>query len=141
MSLTLFRDDGQGDPQLIDTSDNPGNADEYLSGVLPAGDYYWYTVANQADNAQFSFGVGVETNIDAYEPNDTPQTSFVLPDALNRVTGNIDNPNDIDYFAFQATRGQNVAIALSDDKKGVRDPWTFERLEGTTGLWCRLIPA
>ncbi|WP_339539515.1 hypothetical protein [Pseudomonas sp. RA_5y_Pfl1_P24] len=138
MSLTLFRDDGQGDPQLIDTSDNPGNADEYLSGVLPAGDYYWYMVANQADNAQFSFGVGVETNIDAYEPNDTPQTSFVLPDALNRVTGNIDNPNDIDYFAFQATRGQNVAIALSDDKKGVREQWIFERLEGNN--WV-VVPA
>jgi hypothetical protein len=37
MSLSLFRDDGQGNPQLIDTSDNPGNADEYLGGVLPAG--------------------------------------------------------------------------------------------------------
>lgn len=138
MSLSLFRDDGQGNPQLIDTSDNPGNADEYLGGVLPAGDYYWYMVANTADNAQFSFGVAVDTNIDTYEPNDTPQASFVLPDALNRVTGNIDNPNDVDYFAFQATRGQNVAMSLSDDKKGVRDQWIFERLEGNN--WV-VVPA
>lgn len=138
MSLSLFRDDGQGDPQLIDTSDNPGNADEYLGGVLPAGDYYWYMVANEASNAQFSFGVAVDTNIDAYEPNDTPQTSFVLPDALNKVTGNIDSPSDVDYFAFQATRGQNVAMSLSDDQKGVRDQWIFERLEGNN--WV-LVPA
>lgn len=138
MSLSLFRDDGQGNLQLIGTSDNPGNADEYLSAVLPAGDYYWYMVANEANNAQFSFGVGVDFNIDAYEPNDTPQTSFVLPDALNRVTGNIDNPHDVDYFAFQATRGQNVAMALSDDQKGVRDQWIFERLEGNN--WV-VVPA
>jgi len=94
MSLTLFHDDGQGNLTPLGTSDNPGSADEYLNGVLPAGDYYWFMVANTASNAQFSFGVAVDSNIDAYEPNDTEQTAFALPDALNQVTGNLDSVND-----------------------------------------------
>ena len=71
MSLTLFHDDGQGNLTPLGTSDNAGSADEYLNGVLPSGDYYWYMVANTASNSQFSFGVAVDSNIDAYEPNDT----------------------------------------------------------------------
>ncbi|NVZ22859.1 hypothetical protein [Pseudomonas costantinii] len=130
MSLTLFRDDGQGNPQLIDTSDNPGNADEYLGGVLPAGDYYWYMVAKVASNAQFSFGVAVDTNIDAFEPNDTAQTAFVLPDSINKVTGNIDNANDVDYFDFKAVRGQSVSMYLAGDDGGSRNQWIFERFDG-----------
>ncbi|MHD0126734.1 hypothetical protein ACQX4E_11950, partial [Corynebacterium diphtheriae] len=31
-------------------------------------------------NSQFSFGVAVDSNIDAFEPNDTAQTAFALPD-------------------------------------------------------------
>jgi len=131
MSLTLFRDDGQGNPQLIDTSDNPGNADEYLGGVLPAGDYYWYMVAKTANNAQFSFGVAVDTNIDAFEPNDTAQTAFVLPDSMNKVSGNLDNANDVDYFDFKAARGQSVSMYLAGDESGSRNQWIFDRFDGT----------
>ncbi len=131
MSLTLFRDDGQGNPQLIDTSDNPGNADEYLGGVLPAGDYYWYMVAKTANNAQFSFGVAVDTNIDAFEPNDSAQTAFVLPDSMNKVTGNLDNANDVDYFDFKAVRGQSVSMYLAGDESGSRNQWIFDRFDGT----------
>ena len=132
MSLSLFRDDGQGgDPVLLATSDNPSNADEYISGILPAGDYYWYMVANTANNAQFSFGVAADTNVDAYEPNDTAQTAFVLPDALNQVVGNLDNANDVDYFDFKSVRGQNVALALKEDREGTRNQWILDRFDGS----------
>lgn len=131
MSLTLFHDDGQGNLTPLGTSDNPGSADEYLNGVLPAGDYYWFMVANTASNAQFSFGVAVDSNIDAYEPNDTEQTAFALPDALNQVTGNLDSVNDVDYFSFVSLRGQGVGMFLGDDGAGTRNQWIFERFDGT----------
>lgn len=134
MSLSLFRDDGQGNPQLIDTSDNPGNADEYLGGILPAGDYYWFMVAKTATNAQFSFGVAVDTNIDAFEPNDTPESAFALPDSMNKVTGNLDNANDVDYFDFKAVRGQSVSMYLAGDENGSRNQWLFERFDGANWI-------
>ncbi|MGY2291205.1 hypothetical protein ACW9H6_15405 [Pseudomonas sp. SDO528_S397] len=139
MSLALFRDDGLGgDPQLLAYSDNPGSADEYIDGVLPAGDYYWFMVANTANNAQFTFGVAADLNIDAYEPNDSPATAFLLPDALNKVTGNLDNPGDVDYFDFRSVRGQNVAIALNAVRNGTRSQWIFERFDGAN--WV-VVPA
>lgn len=134
MSLSLFRDDGQGNLQLLATSDNPGNADEYIDGVLPTGDYYWYMVAKTANNAQFSFGVGVDTNIDAFEPNDTPQTAFALPDSMNKVSGNLDNPGDVDYFDFKAVRGQSVSMYLAGDENGSRNQWIFDRFDGVNWI-------
>ncbi|RMP65594.1 hypothetical protein ALQ18_04059 [Pseudomonas marginalis pv. marginalis] len=134
MSLTLFRDDGQGNLEVVASSDNAGNADEYLSGVLPAGDYYWYMVAKTANNAQFSFGVAVDTNIDAFEPNDTAQTAFVLPDSMNKVTGNLDNADDVDYFDFKAVRGQSVSMYLAGDANGSRNQWIFDRFDGANWI-------
>ncbi len=134
MSLSLFVDDGQGNPLLVATSDNPGNADEYLDGVLPAGDYYWFMLAKTANNAQFSFGVAVDTNIDAFEPNDTPQTAFVLPDSMNKVSGNLDNASDVDYFDFKAVRGQSVSMYLAGDENGSRNQWIFDRFDGVNWI-------
>jgi hypothetical protein len=134
MSLTLFHDDGQGNLTPLGTSDAAGNADEYLNGVMPAGDYYWYMVANTASNAQFSFGVAVDSNIDAFEPNDTAQTAFALPDALNQVTGNIDSVNDVDYFDFTSLRGQGVAVYLDEESTGARNQWVFERFDGNNWI-------
>ena len=134
MSLSLFLDDGQGNLSLVGSSDAAGNADEYLNGVLPAGDYYWYMVANTASNGQFSFGVAVDSNIDAYEPNDTPQTAFVLPDSMNKVSGNLDNANDVDYFDFKAVRGQSVSMYLAGDETGSRNQWIFDRFDGVNWI-------
>lgn len=138
MSLTLFHDDGQGNLTPLGTSDNAGSADEYLNGVLPSGDYYWYMVANTASNSQFSFGVAVDSNIDAYEPNDTAQTAFALPDALNQVTGNLDSVNDVDYFDFTSLRGQGVGMFLGDNGAGTRNQWIFERFDGNN--WVTIQP-
>ncbi|WP_411565428.1 hypothetical protein ACLIN3_18005 [Pseudomonas orientalis] len=131
MSLTLFQDDGQGNLSVVGTSDAAGNTDEYLNGVLPAGDYYWYMVAKVADNAQFSFGVAVDSNIDAFEPNDSAQTAFALPDSMNKVSGNLDNADDVDYFDFKAVRGQSVSMYLAGDESGSRNQWIFDRFDGT----------
>lgn len=138
MSLSLFHDDGQGNLTLLGASDNADSADEYLNGVMPAGDYYWYMVAKAASNSQFSFGVAVDSNIDAFEPNDTAQTAFALPDALNQVTGNLDSVNDVDYFDFTALRGQGVGMFLGDDGEGTRDQWIFERFDGNN--WVVIQP-
>ena len=138
MSLSLFHDDGQGNLTLLGTSDNADSADEYLNGVMPAGDYYWYMVAKAASNSQFSYGVAVDSNIDAFEPNDTAQTAFALPDALNQVTGNLDSVNDVDYFDFTALRGQGVGMFLGDDGEGTRDQWIFERFDGNN--WVVIQP-
>lgn len=138
MSLSLFHDDGQGNLTLLGTSDNADSADEYLNGVMPAGDCYWYMVAKAASNSQFSFGVAVDSNIDAFEPNDTAQTAFALPDALNQVTGNLDSVNDVDYFDFTALRGQGVGMFLGDDGEGTRDQWIFERFDGNN--WVVIQP-
>lgn len=138
MSLTLFHDDGQGNLTPLGTADAAGNADEYLDGVLPAGDYYWYMVANTASNSQFSFGVAVDSNIDAFEPNDTAQAAFALPDALNQVTGNLDSVNDVDYFDFTSLRGQGVGMYLDEDEEGNRNQWIFERFDGNN--WVVIQP-
>ncbi|MGR6617499.1 hypothetical protein ACU6QK_14845 [Pseudomonas rhodesiae] len=138
MSLTLFHDDGQGNLTPLGTSDNGDNADEYLNGVLPAGDYYWFMVANTASSGQFSFGVAVDSNIDAFEPNDTPSTAFALPDALNQVTGNLDSVSDVDYFDFTSLRGQGVGIYLTEEQEGTRNQWIFERFDGST--WVVIQP-
>lgn len=134
MSLTLFQDDGQGNLSVVGSSDAVGSTDEYLNGVLPAGEYYWYMVAKVASNSQFSFGVAVDTNIDAYEPNDTPQTAFVLPDSMNKVTGNLDNAGDVDYFDFKAVRGQSVSMYLAGDASGSRNQWIFDRFDGANWI-------
>jgi hypothetical protein len=134
MALTLFQDDGQGNLSVVGTSDAAGNADEYLDGVLPAGDYYWYMVANVADNAQFSFGVAVDSNVDAFEPNDSAQTAFVLPDSMNKLSGNLDNAGDVDYFDFKAVRGQSVSMYLAGDENGSREQWIFDRFDGANWI-------
>lgn len=134
MSLTLFQDDGQGNLSVVGSSDAAGNADEYLNGVLSAGDYYWYMVAKVADNAQFSFGVAVDSNIDAFEPNDSAQTAFVLPDSMNKVSGNLDNAGDVDYFDFKAVRGQSVSMYLAGDDDGSRNQWIFDRFDGANWI-------
>ena len=134
MSLTLFQDDGQGNPIPLGTSNNPGTGDESLSGVLPAGDYYWFMEANAAvSGSSFQFGVAVNANIDAFEPNDTPDTAFQLPDTLNYISGNADSLDDVDYFDFTAVRGQSVGIALSADAASgsTRGKWILERFDGS----------
>lgn len=138
MALTLFQDDGQNNLIPLGTSDSPGNGDESLSGILEAGDYYWFMQANTADGSDFSFGADVNSNIDDYEPNDTAQTARALPDALNQITGNLDSPTDVDYFDFTAVRGQSVSMYLGDDKKGTRNQWIFERFDGANWI---TIPA
>ncbi|MDF3203152.1 PPC domain-containing protein [Pseudomonas sp. 1912-s] len=132
MALTLFQDDGQNNLTALITSDNPGNSDEIISGILDAGDYYWFLDAKVADGSAFDFGAIVNTAIDSYEPNDTPETAFALPDGLNYLTGNLDSPDDLDYFDFTAARGQGVSLFLGDDDKGVRNQWIFEYFNGST---------
>lgn len=134
MSLTLFQDDGQGNPIPLGTSNNPGTGDESLGGVLPAGDYYWFMEANAAvQGSSFQFGVAVDANIDAFEPNDTPDSAFKLPDTLNYLNGNADSVNDVDYFDFTAVRGQSVGIALTADATSgsTRNKWILERFDGS----------
>lgn len=138
MSLTLFQDDGQGNITSLGTSDNPGNADEVLAGMLPPGDYYWFMNATAADGAPFSFGVDINMAIDDFEPNDTFDTAYQLPDTLNYITGNSDTASDLDYFSFKALRGQKVGAYFDGVKESDRGQWIFERFDGTN--WIVIDP-
>lgn len=138
MSLTLFQDDGQNNITSLGTSDNPGNANEVLAGVLPPGDYYWFMHANSADGSPFSFGVDINMTIDDFEPNDSFETAYQLPDTLNYVTGNSDTATDEDYFSFKALRGQKVSAYFDGVNESDRGQWISEYFDGVK--WIPISP-
>ncbi|NWB67320.1 hypothetical protein [Pseudomonas sp. I8001] len=138
MSLTLFQDDGQNNITSLGTSDNPGNANEVLAGVLPPGDYYWFMHVNSADGSPFSFGVDINMTIDDFEPNDSFETAYQLPDTLNYVTGNSDTATDEDYFSFKALRGQKVSAYFDGVNESDRGQWISEYFDGVK--WTPISP-
>lgn len=69
----------------------------------------------ESDGSPYNFGAAVATNLDAYEFNDTVATSTILPDRQNKIVGNMDSINDVDYYEFTAVNGQNLSVVLEDD--------------------------
>lgn len=134
MALSLLKDDGLNNLSIVGSSDSPGNIDEAILAVIQPGDYYWLMEANVADGTDIAFGVLIDTPVDNYEPNDTPESATILPDTLNAVIGNSDSEFDEDYFRFTPIRGQTVRMEL----QGVTDPnserWIIE-FRGLNGPW------
>ncbi|MDH1108637.1 hypothetical protein N5C55_19755 [Pseudomonas otitidis] len=124
--LFLLRDDGNGNLQLVGHSNQPGNADESILAVTPPGHYYWLMNAHASDGSPVGFGALVAAPIDAYEPNDSPESATVLPDTLNVITGNSDSAWDYDYYEFTSVRGQALMLMLSGEGTGAISRWILE---------------
>lgn len=121
--LLLLQDDGANNLSVVGASDNPGNANEIITALTQPGNYYWYMIPNSTDGAPFDFGVAVNTQIDDYEMNDTLPQATVLPDKLNTILANSDDPSDIDYYQFTSVRGQDVVISLAGVTSGTSSRW------------------
>lgn len=124
--LFLLRDDGNGNLQLVGHSNQPGNADESILAVTPPGHYYWLMNAHASDGSPVGFGALVAAPIDAYEPNDSPESATVLPDTLNVITGNSDSAWDYDYYEFTSVRGQALRLMLAGKEAGTSNRWLLE---------------
>ncbi|WP_417884499.1 hypothetical protein [Vibrio rumoiensis] len=123
MRLSVLKH-GENDQLLIvGTSDQSGNADEVVSAVVEPGHYYWYMEANAAENASIQFGVSVNSAIDDYEPNDTPQSSNRLPETRNMIVGNIDSTTDTDYYLYTVDKGKKIDIEVDDSNSPKQ--WLF----------------
>ncbi|KIV73872.1 hypothetical protein SZ55_1296 [Pseudomonas sp. FeS53a] len=131
--LFLLRDDGNGNLQLVGHSNQPGNADESILAVTPPGHYYWLMNAHASDGSPVGFGALVAAPIDAYEPNDSPESATVLPDTLNVITGNSDSAWDYDYYEFTSVRGQALRLMLTGAEAGTSNRWLLETYEN--GTW------
>ncbi len=114
MRLSVLKHGANDQLLIVGTSDQSGNADEVVSAVVEPGHYYWYMEAKAAENASIQFGVSVNSTIDAYEPNDTPQSSNRLPETRNMIVGNIDSTTDIDYYLYTVDKGKKIDIQVDD---------------------------
>lgn len=112
MKLSVLRHGANDQLFIVGTSDHSGNADEVVSAVVEPGHYYWYMEAKAAENASIQFGVSIDSNIDTYEPNDTPQTSTRLPETRNMIVGNIDSASDLDYYLYTVEKGKKLISKL-----------------------------
>ncbi|ROT94359.1 hypothetical protein EB809_19830 [Marinobacter sp. R17] len=88
--------------------------------------------ANASDGSAFQFGSIVNTNADANELNDTVGLSTTLPEGQSIVEGNMDSAQDVDYFHYEATNGQDVLLRLNDDFG--QGEWVAEYFSGTSWL-------
>lgn len=135
--MLLLQDDGANNLNVVGTSDNPGNANEIITALTQPGNYYWYMIPNSTDGSSFDFGVAVNTQIDAYEMNDTLSQATALPDKLNTILANSDDPLEIDYYQFTSVRGQDVMISLTGMTSGTSSRWRIE-FSGDGVNWINL---
>lgn len=128
-ALTLIKHEADDTLTSLGTSDQPGNADEGLLALTEPGDYYWSMDANASDGSVFQFGAIVNTNADTNELNDTVGLSTGFPAGQSSLEGNMDSAQDIDYFHYEATDGQDLILRL-DDEYG-QGEWSAEYFTGT----------
>ncbi|KJY88689.1 hypothetical protein CWB89_21175 [Pseudoalteromonas piscicida] len=134
VNLTLIRHKPDDTLTVIGASSNEGGLDELITTVSQAGDYYWLLDYVQADGGEFNFGVMTSESIDSNELNDTIAESTILPDQLNKVVGNLDSILDVDHYAFEAKRGQEVLLKFLDP--GNTGEFVLEHLEA--GAWVEV---
>ncbi|KZN50880.1 hypothetical protein [Pseudoalteromonas luteoviolacea] len=134
VNLKLIRHNPDDTLTEIGASSNEAGLDELVTTVSQAGDYYWLLEYAQADGSEFNFGVMASEFVDSYEINDTISQSTILPDQLNKVVGNLDGILDIDHYAFEAKRGQEVLLKFLDP--GNTGEFVLEYLEA--GAWVEV---
>ena len=134
--LVYFYNHETGQLELKGGSNNDSNTDEYFSAVMPAGNYILYALPQTGGNP-ISFIVGALgwNNYDAYEANENPgqATQANGADGNYLVTGNIDNSNDRDVFAYN--------MAPVQEKLVVRLTSTEHTLQVLSGAdWLDITP-
>lgn len=130
----LLKDDGANNVSIVGTSDVVGNGDETIVTLTEPGNYYWYMVPYATDGTPINFAAAVNTQIDAYEVNDTLAQATVLPEKFNTIVSNSDSTIDHDYYQFAAVRGQDVVIGLNGITSGTSNRWITE-LSGSGINW------
>lgn len=133
-ALMLLKDDGANNVSIVDTSDVIGNGNETIVTLTEPGNYYWYMVPYATDGTPINFVAAVNTQIDAYEVNDTLVQATALPDKFNTIVGNSDSTIDHDYYQFTAVRGQDVVIGLNGVTSGTSSRWITE-ISGNGNNW------
>lgn len=134
--LVYFYNHDTSSLELKGGSTNTGNTDEMFSTVMPAGNYILYAVP-QSGVAPIEYAVGALgwSNYDAYEANENPSQATGANGANGNfvVTGNSDNPNDRDVFAYTAAPTQTeVHVRLNSSVH------TLQVASGST--WVTLTP-
>lgn len=133
-ALMLLKDDGANNISIVDTSDVIGNGNETIVTLTEPGNYYWYMVPYATDGTPINFVAAVNTQIDAYEVNDTLVQATALPDKFNTIVGNSDSTIDHDYYQFTAVRGQDVVVGLNGVTSGTSSRWITE-ISGNGNNW------
>src|SRR5690606_19643337 len=91
--------------EFMGGSNNSGNADEFFSVVMPAGNYILYALP-QAGVAPIEFVIGALgwSNYDNQEANENISQATPVNGASSNyvIIGNADNPNDRDVFLYTA---------------------------------------
>ncbi|QTL35678.1 hypothetical protein [Pseudoalteromonas viridis] len=114
VTLSLVRHNADDTLTFMGTSANNGNLNEMVSALTQPGHYYWLLQYEQADGSEFNFGVITSETIDSFESNDTVAASTQLPDQQNKFSANLDHMLDVDHYAFEAKRGQELLLKLDD---------------------------
>lgn len=87
---------------------------EWITYHAEAGHFYFQMTGKIGDGGQIQFAAAVNTNIDEFEPNDDFQQAYEMPGTVNNITSNLDDQQDVDYYRFEAKRGEDVQLRLED---------------------------
>ncbi|SFB44878.1 pre-peptidase C-terminal domain-containing protein [Cohnella sp. OV330] len=109
-------------------------SDEYLSATLPAGSYYWKVRCSNGRLSSYGYSVqATATEIDSYEPNDSPATAKPIGmRPYSWSSGTIHSLTDKDYFKLTLSQptwikgtltyipsGTNYDLSLVDEAGNV----------------------
>jgi hypothetical protein len=102
-NLYLYQyDAAQGVLTHVDSSEQTAGIIENTYAVLPQASYILVAELMSGTGGSINFIGNSYSDYDSFEPNDSDILSKI-PDVTigQTVTGNLDNPDDVDYFAFK----------------------------------------
>ena len=102
-NLYLYQyDDTQGILAHVDSSENAAGIIEKAYAVLPKASYILVAELMSGAGGAFNLIGNSFSSYDNFEPNDSDITSKIPAITVGQiVTGNLDNPEDVDYFGYK----------------------------------------
>lgn len=102
-NLYLYQyDEAQGVLTHVDSSEQAAGIVEKTYAVLPAASYILVAELISGAGGDINFIGNSYSNYDSFEPNDSDIISKIPAASVGQtITGNLDNPDDVDYFAFK----------------------------------------